>query len=95
MNVEDFLALLLAGFALVLIATAFGATLMWRVVHLPSQPPALPVWVSSILVASGALWIAAAVVAGQWLGIASAVLITITFVIQLLASLRHRYPSGQ
>lgn len=95
MNAQDLLALLLAGFALVLVATAFGATLMWRVVHLPTQPPALPIWVSSLLVVGGAMWIAAALVAGQWLGIAGAVLVSITFVIQFVLSLRHRSPSGQ
>lgn len=66
---------------------------MWRMVHLPNQPPALPTWVSSLLVLGGALWIMATVLAGRWLGVASAVLLSITFVIQLVVSLRHRSAS--
>ena len=82
-------------FGLLLLATALGAAVMWRVVHLPSQAPALPIWVSSLLVVGGAMWIAAAVVAGLWLMIVSAVATSITFVIQLVMSLRNRAASRQ
>jgi hypothetical protein len=82
-------------FGLLLLATALGAVVMWRVVHRPSQPPALPIWVSSLLVVGGAIWIAAAVVAGQLTLIVSAVLISVTFLIQLVMSLRNRAASGQ
>ena len=94
-HAQDLLALILSGFALLLLATALGAALMWRVAHQPNRPPALPVWVSSLLVAGGALMIAASVVAGQSLGIVSATLTSIGFVIQFVQSLRHRPSSGQ
>ena len=95
MSAEELSALVLSGLALLIVATAFGATVMWRLVHQPNQPPALPVWVSGLLVLGGALLIVAAVIAGQWLGIASAVSISITFVIQFVVSLRRRSASNQ
>jgi energy-converting hydrogenase Eha subunit A len=88
MHAQEFFSLLLGGLALLLLATALGATVMWRMVHLPRQPPALPVWVSSLLVAGGVLSIGATVIAGQWLGVLSAVLVSLPFVIQLVLSLR-------
>jgi hypothetical protein len=95
MSAQQVLALGFGGLALVVSAAAFGATVMWRTVHLPSRPPDLPVWVSCLLVLSGVLWTVAAVLAGQWLLIASGVLISISSVIQLVQSLRHRSASGQ
>lgn len=89
MSAQDFFALVLAGFALVLVSAAFGAALMWRLVHLPSQPPAMPIWVSSLLLLGGAFWIVAAVIAGQWLGVVSGVLISITFGVQFALSVRR------
>ncbi len=95
MSAQEFFALVLAGFALVLVSAAFGAALMWRLVHLPSQPPALPIWVSSLLLGGGAFWIIAAVMAEQWLGVVGGVLISISFGIQFALSLRHRSQSGR
>ena len=92
MSAHD-LPLVLMVFGLLLVSTAVGAAVMWRLVHLPSQPPALPIWVSSLLVLGGAVWIAGAVATGQWLLIVSAVFTSITFVIQLVMSLRHRSAS--
>jgi hypothetical protein len=86
---QEFFALVLAGFALVLVSAAFGAALMWRLVHLPRQPPALPIWVSSLLLVGGAFWIVAAAIAEQWLGVVSGVLISLTFGIQFAQSLRR------
>jgi hypothetical protein len=85
----------LGGFGLVLVASGFGAALMWRVVHLPSLPPALPVWVSSLLMGGGAFGIVAAVVAGQWLGVVGAALVFLTFLIQFVTSIRGRSASSQ
>ena len=95
MDPRELLALVLAGLGLLLVATGFGAALMFRVVHLPGRPPALPIWVSSLLVVGGALLIVASVVAGHWLGVASAVLISITFVIQFVLSIRQRAADGR
>lgn len=95
MSAQEFSALVVSGFALLLVAAAIGATVMWRMVHLPSEPPALPIWVSCLLFLSGPLWTIAAILTGQWLLIASGVVISINFVIQLVQSIRHRSASGQ
>ena len=94
MHPQELLALILSGFALLLLATALGAALMWRVVHERKHLPALPVWVSALLVGGGAMLITAGVVAGQQSVITTGTLMSIGFVTQFVQSLRRRRSRG-
>lgn len=95
MSAQQLLALIFGGIGLLVLVAAFGATVMWRVVHLPGQPLNLPVWVASMLLVSAVLWIVAAILIGQSLFIVSAIAISMPSVIHLVQSLRHRSAGRQ
>ena len=90
MSVQNLVELALAALAWTVISVAFGATLMWRLVHVPKLPPALPVWVSTLYLTAGLLMAAAMLVSEAWLGLAGAVFTSLAFAAQLMASLRNR-----
>lgn len=90
MDGRDLVALILVGAAYTLISIALGATIMWRLVHVPKLPPPLPVWLSVLYLVVGLLWSAGMLVGGAWLGLVGALLMSALFGQQVVASLRNR-----
>lgn len=88
MSIDELIIVGLMAAALLLIAVAFGAAIMWRLVNLPKLPPPLPLWVSALFLLATGAWLAAGVIAEAWLLAAGAAVMCLGEVWQLVASMR-------
>jgi len=86
------ISIALMAVALLVVGVALGATVLWRLDHLPTLPPPLPAWVAVSWGAGVFAWSAALFVAGQWPTAAGTLALT---AIVGLASLRGRFANGR